>query len=82
MPDRGFNSFASNMIKLSVNETKWISFLARNLALILFISISIFDFGPEKSPGLSRNGPQRRGIPSKCEKFPFNQNYPARSVKF
>ena len=37
--DRGFNSFASNMVKLSVNETKWMSFLARNRALILFISI-------------------------------------------
>ena len=24
---------------------------------ILYISISIFDFGPEKLPGLSRNGP-------------------------
>ena len=26
-------------------------------AFILYISISIFDFGPEKLPGLSRNGP-------------------------
>ena len=32
--------------------------LARNRALILYISFRIFDFGPEKSPGLSRNGPQ------------------------
>ena len=37
--DRGFNSFASNMIKLSVNETKWSSLLARTRALILYISI-------------------------------------------
>ena len=37
--DRGFNSFASNMIKLSVNETKWIILLARSRALILYISI-------------------------------------------
>ena len=29
MQDRSFNSFASNMIKLSVNETKWSIFLAR-----------------------------------------------------
>ena len=57
MPDRGFNSFASYMIKLSVNETKWSSLLARTLALILSILIWIFDFGPEKLPGLSRNGP-------------------------
>ena len=32
--------------------------LARSRALILYISILIFDFGPEKLPGLSRNGPQ------------------------
>ena len=37
--DRGFNSFASNMIKLSVNETKWSSLLGRTRALILYISI-------------------------------------------
>ena len=46
------------MIKLSVNETKWSILLARTRALILYISIWIFDFGPEKLPGLSRNGPQ------------------------
>ena len=57
MQDRGFNSFVSNMIKLSVIETKWSSLLARIRALILCISIRIFDFGPEKLPGLSRNGP-------------------------
>ena len=45
------------MIKLSANETKWSSLLARTHAFILYISISIFDFGPEKLPGLSRNGP-------------------------
>ena len=45
------------MIKLSVNETKWNSLLARTRSLILYISISIFDFGPVKLPGLSRNGP-------------------------
>ena len=48
------------MIKLSVNETKCSSLLARTRALTLFISISIFDFGPEKLTGLSRNGPQTR----------------------
>ena len=46
-----------NMIKLPVNEKKkWSTFLARTRALILFISIWIFDFGPEKLPGVSRNG--------------------------
>ena len=39
MQDSGFNSFASNMIKLSVNETKWSSLLATTRALILYISI-------------------------------------------
>ena len=48
------------MIKLSVNETKWSSLLARTRALILYISIWIFDFGPVKLPGLLRNGPQGR----------------------
>ena len=46
-----------NMIKLSVNETKWSCLLARTRALILYISIWIFDFGPVKLPGLARNGP-------------------------
>ena len=45
------------MIKLSVNETKWSCLLARTRALILYISIWIFDYGPVKLPGLSRNGP-------------------------
>ena len=45
------------MIKLSVNETKWSSLLARTRPLILYISIWIFDFRPVKLPGLSRNGP-------------------------
>ena len=42
---------------MQVNETKWSRFLAKTRALILYISIWIFDFGPEKLPGLSRNGP-------------------------
>ena len=45
------------MIKLWVNETKWSTLLARTCALILYISIWIFDFGHEKLAGLSRNGP-------------------------
>ena len=58
MEDGGFNSFATNMIKLSVSETKWSSLLARTGAFVLYVSIRIFDFGLEKLPGLSRNGPQ------------------------
>ena len=34
-----FLSFASNMMKLSVNETKWSSLLTRTGALILYILI-------------------------------------------
>ena len=45
------------MIELSVSEEKWSSLLARTRALILYIWIWLFDFGPEKLPGLSRNGP-------------------------
>ena len=39
MQDRSFNSFALNLMKPSVNETKWSILLARTGALILFISI-------------------------------------------
>ena len=46
--DPGLDSSASNMIKLSVNEAKWSSLLTRTRSLILYISIWIFDFGPEK----------------------------------
>ena len=57
MQDRSFNCFASNMIKLSANETKWSILLARTRALILFTSIWMYDFGPEKLSGLWRNAP-------------------------
>ena len=39
MQDRSFNSFASNLIKPSVNETKWSILPARTRSLILFISV-------------------------------------------
>ena len=48
------------MIKLSVSETKWSSLLASTRALIPYISIWIFDFGPKKLPRLSRTEPNRR----------------------
>ena len=47
MQDRGLNSFASNMIKLSVKETKWSILLARTRPLILFSSISDLISGPK-----------------------------------
>ena len=37
--DCGFNSFASNMMKLSINETKWSSLLARTHTLTLYMLI-------------------------------------------
>ena len=46
-----------NMIKLSVNKTKWPGLSDRTRAFILQILIQILNFGPEKLPGLSRIGP-------------------------
>ena len=64
MQDKGFNRLASNKINLSVNEIKWSSLLARTHAFSLFISLWILDFGPDKLPGVSRNGPLARGYGS------------------
>ena len=59
MQDRGFSSFASNMIKLSaVNETKWSSLLVKNICILYIFRFQYLISGPEKLPGLSRNGPQ------------------------
>ena len=44
MQGRGFNSFASNVIKLAVNETEWSSLLATTRALILYISGGLQQF--------------------------------------
>ena len=64
------------MTKLSVSETKWSSLLARTRALILYISIWKFDFGPEKLPGLSRNGPLAPLLrfPLTCSSFSFKKS--------
>ena len=48
----------NNQFHYHFSETKWSCLLARTRALILYTSIWIFDFGPEKLPGLSTNGPQ------------------------
>ena len=45
--DRGFNSFASNIIKLSANKTKWSSLLARTRALILIFRCEYLISGPK-----------------------------------
>ena len=45
MKDRGFNSFASYMRKLSVNETKWTILLANPRSYSFYI-----DFCPRRVP--------------------------------
>ena len=65
------------MIKLSVSKAKWNSLLARTRALILYISISIFDFGPEKLPALSRNGPQAPVVQTLDGAIHWINHYPA-----
>ena len=45
-------------MKLSVNEAKLTNLWARNCATIQQVWILKFAFGPEKFPGLSKNGPQ------------------------
>ena len=60
MQGRGFNSFASNRIKLSVNETEWSSLLARTRALILYIYSFRFEnliSDPKRYRGFRETGP-------------------------
>ena len=45
-------------MKLSINEAKLTGLWAGNCAAIQQVWILKFTFGPEKFPGLSRNGPQ------------------------
>ena len=60
--DRGFNSFPdNNMTKISINKTKWSCLLAKTCTLILPIFF-IFDEGPEKLLGLSKERPKGLGI--------------------
>ena len=60
MEDGGFNSFATNMMKLSVSETKWSSLLARTGAFILEYLIS----GPKSYGDFRETGP-----------WPLDRNY-------
>ena len=53
--DQSFSE--NNTMKLSVNEAILIGLWARNCATIQQVLILKFAFGPEKFPGLSRNGP-------------------------
>ena len=45
------------MIKLSVNETKWSSLLAKTRALILYISIEELISGPNRYRDFRETGP-------------------------
>ena len=61
--DQGFNSFADNMIKSSVNKTKWTGLSAVGSAHLFFrFLLEYLMFGPEKLLGLSRNGSLGRVI--------------------
>ena len=51
--------FKNNTIKLSVNEAKLTGLWDRNCATFQQVVILKLAFGPEKFPGLSRNGPQK-----------------------
>ena len=63
MQDRCFNGYADNMIKLSVNAIQF-------EIVCLQASFRIFDFGPKKLPGPSRNGSLENSLEAKTdEKF-------------
>ena len=47
-----------NTMQLLVDEAKLIGLWAKNCAAMCQVLISKFHFGPEKFPGLSKNGPQ------------------------
>ena len=60
MQDRCFNGYADNMIKLSVNATQF-------EIVCLQASFRIFDFGPKKLPGPSRNGSLENSLEAKTD---------------
>ena len=59
-----FHNFESSTMKLSVNDAKLTGLCARNCDTVQQVVILIFAFGPEKFPGLSRNGPKVEGSKS------------------
>ena len=69
--DQNFNNFENDTTKLPVNKAKLTGLWARNCATIQQVLLLKFDFGPEKFPGLSRNGHQTRGEYNSC--FKMNQ---------
>ena len=55
--DQSFNNFENNTMKLSVDEAKLTGMWAWNCAAFQQVVILKFALGPEKFPGLARNGP-------------------------
>ena len=56
--DRGFNSFESNMIKLSVNETKWSSCSPGPALLFFIFRFQYLISGPKSYQGIRETGPR------------------------
>ena len=57
MQDKGFNSFASNMINLSVNETKWSILLAGPALLFFLFRFEYLISGPKSYRDFRETGP-------------------------
>ena len=62
MQDKGFNGFASNKIKLSVNETKWSSCLA--VLLFFLFHFEYLISGAKNYRGFREMGPWHPGYAS------------------
>ena len=57
MQDRSFNSFASSMIKLSANETKWSILLARTPLLFFLLRFGYMTSGPKSYRDIGETAP-------------------------
>ena len=69
-----FAMFENDTMKLSVNETKLTGLWARTCATFQQVMILKFSLGPEKSPGLSRNGSVDRGKRGKLDRWRYIRN--------
>ena len=58
MQDRGFNSFVSNVIKLSANETEWSSLLAGPALLFFTFRFEGVFSGPKSYRDFRETGPR------------------------
>ena len=62
MQDSGLSSCSSNMIKLSVCETKWSSLLARTGAFILLFRFEYLISGPKSYRDFRETGPRPQSL--------------------